>query len=305
MRDPTVLDEIVTALIDKGPTNGLIPYPVDFSSFSDTIRSAARRSAEAIAQLLPPLTYNSPILDLRTYEPNNVAHLIIDVIPLCIRAQQLFGKDIVYLFRYMHPHFRQLLETFGVTPTFSSKKVQGPVICMFYSRGRQLYEVETVANAHPANMIPDIYRDQKIPNTITKKKIFIARRGPRAIRNHSVVEALLKEHGYETIFMEDLSMEDQISVGANAEHIVAPHGAGTAFLVFNKNIKSFIEILPPHVYHEFMPVVLGSQVRKYITVLSDFDYSVPVHGYAALVNFKERSFDIDLELLSHALELTQ
>ncbi|MCB1756161.1 MAG: glycosyltransferase family 61 protein [Gammaproteobacteria bacterium] len=65
------------------------------------------------------------------------------------------------------------------------------------------------------------------------KKIAIHRE-KRGVKNRDEVKAVLLKHGFDVVQSENHSFEDQISIFANASHVVSPHGAGLANLVFCK-----------------------------------------------------------------------
>jgi len=76
------------------------------------------------------------------------------------------------------------------------------------------------------------------------KRIFISRQKQklRFIENENEVMQLLAHYGFEKIYMEDLSYEQQISICANAKYIVGPHGAGLANLLFAREDASVLEL---------------------------------------------------------------
>ena len=84
-----------------------------------------------------------------------------------------------------------------------------------------------------------------------------------------MLERLLTAHGYTTVYMEDFSFTDQISIAMNAKHVVAIHGAGMAFFALSRGIDSIIELSPPYIYTAFFPTMLGSRVRKYIVIIPE------------------------------------
>ena len=56
---------------------------------------------------------NSPVLDLRHQEPNNVAHLLLHLIPFALYASQQCRVTVTILTRPITSTFRPLLEMFG------------------------------------------------------------------------------------------------------------------------------------------------------------------------------------------------
>ena len=81
--------------------------------------------------------------------------------------------------------------------------------------------------------------NQKFPT-----RIFLAR-GKDSLRpmsNFEQVQNYLESRGYETIFPEKLSLEDQIGIFSNVESLIAEGGAALTGLIFAKRLKSLIHI---------------------------------------------------------------
>jgi hypothetical protein len=81
-----------------------------------------------------------------------------------------------------------------------------------------------------------------------KKRVFLSRdpaRATRCITNESEIRLLLEKHGFETIYAERLSLDEQIDLIRQTECLVAVHGAGLVQQVFMNHAKArIIEIVP-------------------------------------------------------------
>jgi capsular polysaccharide biosynthesis protein len=179
--------------------------------------------------------------------------------------------------------------------------VIGPIVHVRGTRGLAAFNLENAFDCAVTTFFPDIYDQYEFKRTVQYDKIFLARRDWRAIRNHSEVERLLIAHGYTTVYMEDFSILDQISIAKHARDVVAIHGAAMAFLALSRGVDSVIELSPPHVYHSYFPVALGSKVRKYVLVIPEHDERVMHSGFEAVLHFKTRPFEVNLRLLERAL----
>ena len=98
-------------------------------------------------------------------------------------------------------------------------------------------------------------RDKFIrPEVFTEKqhKIYISRNDShkRRILNEDMVTNYLDNLGFKTVYLEGLPFEEQISLFANAEAIVAPHGAALTNLAFCKPGTKVIEIVNPEWYQD-------------------------------------------------------
>ena len=126
------------------------------------------------------------------------------IIPFCLHVRKVSGTNTKFLFSKIHPSFKKLLDTFDIQAIVTQKKVAGPIIKIFGSRGLAAYNILNLESYPPISFVPNIYRDYNFLSPLpNKNKIFIARRGARRLLNHNEVEAMLNERGYQTVFMED------------------------------------------------------------------------------------------------------
>jgi hypothetical protein len=81
----------------------------------------------------------------------------------------------------------------------------------------------------------------------SENRIYVARKPEakhRRVANHPAVETALHQHGFKTVYFEDLSLNEQISTAANATIMIAPHGSGMTHSLFMKDRSSIIELFP-------------------------------------------------------------
>ncbi|MGA2597455.1 MAG: glycosyltransferase family 61 protein, partial [Bryobacteraceae bacterium] len=96
--------------------------------------------------------------------------------------------------------------------------------------------------------IAAMYADVRRPR---KRRVLVARKGPaRTIHNIEQLQAFLSIHDFETVYLEGMSMLDQILLFQSAEFIISPHGAGLANLLFCEPGAKVIELMP---YAELRP----------------------------------------------------
>ncbi len=104
-------------------------------------------------------------------------------------------------------------------------------------------------NAIPAPYLKDfqqrisaLYAGLRRPRN---RRLLIARKGTtRTIHNIDQVQALLSGYDFETVYLEGMSMVDQILLFQSAEFIISPHGAGLANLLFCEPGTKVIELAP-------------------------------------------------------------
>jgi phosphoglycolate phosphatase-like HAD superfamily hydrolase len=246
-----------------------------------------------------------PVFDTRSIEPNNMAHLLLDIIPYCLNARRAAGPEVVFLFYKLVKHFRELLDIFGLTTVFEHRRIEADVVKMRGTHGLAAFDLLLPNNTLGAPgicFLPHVYSDIDFSLSTKFDKVFLARRGPRRLLNHSEVEETVARFGYRTVFMEDYSLLDQLSIGAQAKHVVAIHGAAMSFLVTNRQIDSIVELLAPYTYHELFPVAFGSRVRHYEQIIPRFDRAVASSiGLSDWLALKDLPFAIDTSLLASLL----
>ena len=129
-----------------------------------------------------------------------------------------------------------------------------------------------------------------------KRRLLVARKGPtRMIHNLRHVRSFLSRRGFETVYLEGMSVIDQIVLFQNAEFIISPHGAGLANLLFCEPGTKVIEFMP------------SAEMRPFFWLISEkLDL---VHGmlFCASANGKgfQDSVDVDvdkLEALYHMVD---
>jgi capsular polysaccharide biosynthesis protein len=71
-------------------------------------------------------------------------------------------------------------------------------------------------------------------------KIYISRSNPktntaRQVVNEAELVAILEKHGFKTVYMENFSFLEQMSIANAAKFVIAPHGAGITNFMFSEN----------------------------------------------------------------------
>jgi hypothetical protein len=304
MRRPTYFQKIVTVSVDEisSPPS---QSEITIKSWKDVIRKVYRGICDLDGKYGSSLKFEGLFFDTRATEPRNVALLLTHIIPLCLHVR-LHCPKVEFVFNRMgdvNSPYQRLLAAFEIQPIVTHKRIEGSRVHVRGTRGLSAFNVQDTFDCAPITFLPGIYEGYKITGKVGHDKIFLARRDYRSLNNQADVERLVNANGYKTIYMEDYSIEDQISIGANAKHVIATHGAAMAFLVFNREIESIVELSPPHVYHEFFPVTLGNRVKKYTLIVQEFDARIIHQGWNAILHFKNKPFSADMDLLSQSLNI--
>lgn len=84
-----------------------------------------------------------------------------------------------------------------------------------------------------------------ITNSRPRRRLLVARNGlTRTIHNLEQVQDCLSKYDFETVYLEGMSMKDQILLFQSAEFIIGAHGAGLANLLFCEPGTKVIELMP-------------------------------------------------------------
>jgi capsular polysaccharide biosynthesis protein len=146
-------------------------------------------------------------------------------------------------------------------------------------------------NAHHNTDFTRAFRSQILsqisPPPAANDRIYVARKPEarnRRIVNHADVETMVHQHGFRTIFFEDLSLRDQISTAAKATAMIAPHGSGMTHTLFMKERSSIIEIFPNRRQ-------TSCDCYEQLAV-------VPQHHYCCIESAKDCGSDIEVDIAS-------
>ncbi|WP_435146950.1 glycosyltransferase family 61 protein [Halobaculum sp. P14] len=95
------------------------------------------------------------------------------------------------------------------------------------------------------------------PDTDQRNRIFISREqaDARRVTNRPALMEVLSERGFEKYVLEELSVEEQVQLFANAEYIVAPMGAGLTNMIYATDAT--------------VVTLYGSDINTCYTVLAD------------------------------------
>jgi hypothetical protein len=297
---PTYFDDVVvTSTFETLPA---FPYPVPSGhSPRDLARKAVALGRQARASLLRPVVFSGPVLDMRTIPPNNVAHLMTNLMPYALLARKFAGPGLKVLTQPVGGPFLRLLEHFGLSVVWEDRRITGEIIRVRGTRGLAVYDLLGTFDCDGAHFAPQVYLEGDHSSGAGYERIFLARRAPRNLRNQEEIEAITTAYGYKTIFMEDYPIADQLSIAAQAKHVVAVHGAAMAFLLVNKGLDSVIELLPANVYHQLFATCLGRRVGRWDQIVPEYDPRVAHSGWQAILHYKNRNFSVDVPLMERLL----
>ncbi len=243
------------------------------------------------------LALHRPFLDARNETDANLAHVLYDVLPR-LQAVRVAGVEPVLVLRARATAMTQeVCRLLGVETVRTDAVVRG-TRCVATSADAGFYEAR----------LPRLLGDAELVEpwpTDTPAKVFIARRGSRALVNHGEVESLLGQRGYFTRYFEDLPMIEQWATMRNAESVVAVHGAAVANLAFAKRRPRVVELFHPgyvvDCYRQLTAAVGGAWSAVTGRLRSE-DLKL-VEEKRLLRACQARPIEIDVDALSRALDV--
>jgi len=195
----------------------------------------------------PPVDVPGRLGVLTTRGDANYYHFLHDVLP---RVAVLEQAGVERPDRWYVPHTtrfqRELLELWGIGEDEIINSDEVPHV------RAQTLVVPGVASTIERNppWVSQLLRQRLVPvgtQRIPGRNIYLARRAGlhnRAVLNEAEVLALLEPLGFEVVDPGSLSVVDQIRTFAEADVIVAPHGASLANLPFCSPGSSLLELFP-------------------------------------------------------------
>jgi len=173
------------------------------------------------------------LFDARYDTSANIAHVLQSQVGVALTGLASLGmetnySDVVFIIRSDTPPFAvQLFETLGFrTITSSYDSYQGNTLRM------QPETFPILALASKA-----LLKHAQLLGILDKTKgkegsVFVSRRSRRGLSNLGEIESLLAKEDFRTVYPEDLKIEDQIRVIAEAKCIFGIHGAALGFQLF-------------------------------------------------------------------------
>jgi hypothetical protein len=303
MMRPIYYDKVVVSALRE--TLQAIHFDLPKLNSPKEIARAGYYTARRLRNVLSgPVKVDEPVIDLRAVETNNIAHLLTDLIPRYLMAKALVGPGLMMLLRRQPVGtFAELLAYLKIEPTVELRAVEAEVIRIRGMRALQLYELFEGYDCFGLHFNPEAYTSMSFPAPAAGfERLFLARRkSPRMLTNMAAVEAVTTRFGYKTVYLEDFPVSEQLGIGANVKHIVAPHGAALALTVGNRAIGSVVELFPPNAQQEFYPGLLGPHIGAYHQIVPEYDPRVAQSGWDAISSFKFSNFAVDPTLLERIL----
>ncbi|MFL6061931.1 MAG: glycosyltransferase family 61 protein [Marmoricola sp.] len=184
---------------------------------------------------------------LTTRGDQNFYHFLHDVLP---RTAVLEQAGIEPPEKWYVPHTtrfqRELLELWGIT---ADQIIDSDQVRHVRAQSLVVPGVASTIERNPP-WVSQLLRERLVPpglDRVPGRNLYLARRAGlhnRCVLNEAEVLALLEPLGFDVIDPGDLSVRDQIRTFAEADVVVAPHGASLANIPFFSPGASLLELFP-------------------------------------------------------------
>ena len=124
------------------------------------------------------------------------------------------------------------------------------------------------------------------------RRVLLVRAAARSrhVRNAAEVEQVCGERGFELVDADELDLDEQIALFAEARHVVGPHGAGLVNLLWRRGAGcSLLELFPP-----------DASPAHYHWLCASFGYSYD--ALRGVAGSTAAGFDVDPEALARAVD---
>ena len=194
------------------------------------------RRARLLGRLRAPidLPRDDPYMDLRTFGVSNWSHALNNAIPAAIKARdqvhEAGGRNLSLVLPSPSPgRVIEFLRELGFPILTTNDRVRGSFVEFTPISGELIHGSSREWLSPHMSMIRSIAGRQS-PDL--PRRFFLDRRKGRHLLNGDAVRQELLRRGFVTVYPEDLSLQDQLSLFMGAEDIVAIHGAGLAPILY-------------------------------------------------------------------------
>jgi capsular polysaccharide biosynthesis protein len=212
----------------------------------------AHRFAAAVRAGTPPpsLALDTAVLVSDEFPHPNLCHFLLDHLPRLLSYRRA-GVDLVRVDvigpPVVMPYQHETLARIGVGAWHDTAEMRR-------FRVRRLFVSSTChANQHPAHLgadwaIGSVRALFDLAPRDRRRRLLISRADATARRlvNEGEIARMLAPLGFETIVPGRMSFADQIAAFRDATHVIGPHGAGLANILFCAPGTHVLEVMHPH-----------------------------------------------------------
>jgi hypothetical protein len=188
--------------------------------------------------LVPIQIDDEYVYDARYETDENIAHVLDNVASAVFAVRNTFPKTTIVLRARASIMAKNAYALLRLPVICTDAEVIGKLIVL-KEAGRDQFSGDGMYSSFFNDISFDGYERG------TPDKVFISRRGARALLNEAEVEGLLVRYGYQKVYFEDIPLATQWSITRNAKEIVAIHGAALFSLVFSRSRPKVVELFHP------------------------------------------------------------
>ncbi|MGN6552557.1 MAG: glycosyltransferase family 61 protein [Verrucomicrobiota bacterium] len=192
--------------------------------------------------------FEGSVATLSTLHSKNYYHWLFDVLPRLHLLEKAGVKvDRLYVENLL-PFQRRTLELLGLG---GDRVIDSSTVKYIQAQELVVPSVPGIPGTVP-RWVCDYLRDTFVPKThaiksgiMAGERLYVTRSKParRRIENEEELLPVLERHGFRTVDLEGLNFLDQVSLFANAECVLGPHGANLANITFCRAGTRVLEIL--------------------------------------------------------------
>lgn len=232
-----------------------------------TLRESMHPMRSRAAATLP----GRPVLEFHDkvavpVRPSTYYHWLIDQLPNLVIARELEPSAIAVLSANTPSHVYESLECLGFpwhrgrgTARYPRALIVDATSDFGWPRGSDLHGLRGRFNA-------------LMQPTKQREKIFISRRlsGNRQ-QGYERAESIAEEHGFVVVHPQTMSWREQVRLFANANSIVAAHGAGLSNVLFAPVGTEVVEVMDKSFSNGAYEVLCGALNMNYRRLMHDHD----------------------------------
>jgi len=225
--------------------------------------AASSRAFARTIEAYPITDVDAPVVILQDqFNASNFSHFLYDYLPRFLRFVEWFpdlAPKSLFLVGGIRGAYQSLfIDILSERCGFDASQFIFPEQRYVWNLRSSLFffSDQKMTITHPLNMchpesvrlVRDLIDGSKLLRNLPDR-IYIARRDAdmRKLRNEDDLARRLSTMGYVDVTLADLDVITQISILANANHIVAPHGMGLTNVLFNRRLASLVEIFNPNI----------------------------------------------------------
>jgi hypothetical protein len=235
----------------------------------------------------------------------NYFHWLFDVLPRVHVAKMAGVGTAKYYVECNHKFQKESLDLLGIHPEAVIDAIQNPIIQAATLFIPSYPEATTGIPPWACEFLKStlLVESQKRASRVDRpkgRKIYISRldskRGRRLTNEKELIDLL---EGFEVLELGSMSMAEQIRTFANADVIIAPHGAGLANIVFCQKGTTVIEIsAPKYIIGMFHDLAANCGLEYYLVFGRGVDLS-----YDPGWTHQDDDYSVDLALVQRAVEM--